>query len=611
MLSFLRIKDFALIQSLEMEFKSGLTALTGETGAGKSIILAAVELLMGQRAAADLIRQGAESAVVEALFTLEPGGAIQQRLVKEGFMDQEETELVLRRVVSRQGRNRVQINGQLATVSLLADLGPGLLSVCGQHSHQVLLRPEEHLYLLDAFAGLDQGRLDTTAAVQNVRRLDRQISEIKADLSKREQRREYLVRTVEELESADLDPTEEESLKQERRLLANAEKLAQLGDAAYQGLFAAEEGSVLETLGRVRALLGDLAGLDENASPLAEQVEENFYQLKEAAGDLRDYMARMVFDPGRQDWVESRLAEIQRLVRKYGGDVPAALKALAAAREELGSLEQDDKQMGALEKERAKALTAALDAARALSKARQKSAPGLASVMETELAPLGMSSCRFKVELSPPAGNAISTKDGPLAAFGLEQAEFIIAPNPGEGFRPLARIASGGELSRLLLALRSLVAQSRGAPTQIFDEVDAGIGGAIASAIGGKLDALSQTGQVVCITHLPQIAVWADDHFSVRKQVQKGRTATVVAALDEPERVDELARMLAGAEQESTAGEHARRMLEAARSKKKAGPLKDPARSPMWTIYQIQEKSRLQFIRLCQIQSEHFMKEPG
>ena len=573
MLNFLRIKDFALIESLEMELGSGFTALTGETGAGKSIILAAVELLMGQRAASDLIRQGAESAVVEALFTMDQGEAIKQRLIREGLdVAEDETELVLRRVVSRQGRNRVQINGQLATVSLLADLGPRLLSVCGQHSHQVLLRPEEHLLLLDAFAGLDQGRVQTARAVKDVRRLDRQIDELKAALAQREQRREYLARTVEELEAADLDPKEEEDLKKERRLLANAEKLAQLGDSAYQGLFAAEEGSVLETLGRVRALLGDLAGLDENASPLAGQVEENYFQLKEAAGELRDYMARMVFDPRRQDWVESRLAEIQRLVRKYGGDVPAALQALARAKEELGSLEQGDRKNGRTGTGAGPGPGIGPGGGPRPEQIPPRGGPqpgrghgGRTGAFGHVLLPLqGGVLASHRVRPFHPGRAAGRLRSGAVGIHHSPQPRRRFpSPGPHRQRRRAFPAASGPEKSGGPKPGRAHSDIRRG-----------GRGHRRGHGLGHRRQALrsSCTGQVICITHLPQIAAWADDHFSVRKQSKKGRTITVVTPLDEPERVDELARMLGGGEQEATADEHARQMLKAARGKKSNKP---------------------------------------
>lgn len=568
MLTYLRIKDFALIESLELEMGPGLAVMTGETGAGKSIILAAVDLLLGQRASADLIRAGAEAALVEAQFMIDPQGPIAGRLAEEGL--EAGDELVVRRVVSREGRNRVQVNGSLANLSLLAELGPALLALCGQHSQQDLLRPEEHLLLLDAYAGLEERREEVGRAVRRVQTLDKELTLLRESLARREERRQWLQNVVQELEQAGLDPEEEAGLKAERKLLANAEQVAQLSQGALNGLAEAEDGSAVELAGRVRSLLDDLARLDERAEPLARRMEELFYQMEDLAGDLRNYVSRLVFDPGRLDWVEARLLSLQRITRKYGGDVPSALQTLEEAREELAGLDQGDQRLAGLDEERGAALDQALKLAGTLSQARRKAAPALAKAAQAELKDLGLGQCELKVELEPPAGNTIGTGSGPLGVRGLESAEFFIAPNPGEGFRPLRRIASGGELSRMLLALKGLVAQKKGAPTQVFDEVDAGIGGATGAAVGQKLAALAQSAQVLVITHLPQIAAFGDRHYTVRKETQKGRTATALASLDEPGRAEELARMLSGSGGRDTALSHAKELLASAAALKKA-----------------------------------------
>ncbi len=565
MLTYLRIQSFALIESLELELGPGLTVLTGETGAGKSIILAAVNLLLGQRAQADLIRQGEDQAVVEALFSLEPGSPAWGRLAGQGMAPAEGEDLLVRRVVSREGRNRVQVGGALSTLGFLAEVGPDLIGLVGQHSQQDLLRPEEHLLLLDAFAGLDQAREEVGQAVARVRGLDRQVAGLKEGLARREERRAWLTQVIAELEAGGLDPAEEEGLKQERKLLAGAEQLGKLAEGVYQGLYAAEEGSVLETLGRVRGLMDDLAHLDERMQPLASRVEEAFYNLEDAAERARDYAAGLVFDPGRLDWVEGRLMAIQRLARKHGGDVAAALATLEDARRELAELGGGEAHLAGLERERAQALAQALIMAERLSQARRQAAPTLAEAARMELSQLGMAACQFEARLEPPVGPALETPRGPLAARGLESAEFHIAPNPGEGFRRLARIASGGELSRLLLALKGLVASRAGAPSLVFDEVDAGIGGATGSAVGKKLMALARGGQVLCITHLPQIAAWGRRHLAVRKEVRQGRTSTVLTPLDEPGRLAELTRMLSGSQGGQAALGHARELLATAR----------------------------------------------
>ena len=568
MLTYIRIQDFALIESLDLNLDRGLTVISGETGAGKSIILAAVGLLMGSRAAADLIRREADSALVEAQFELDAENPAASVLQEAGLWE-EDGELIIQRVVSGQGKNRVRANGSLVNLSLLSGMGQGLMNICGQQAQQGLLRPEEHLVFLDAFARLEPGRKEVGRAVSAVRALDQEIEAQAKAIAERERRKEWLIATVEELEAAELSVEEEDELKAERRLLANSEKVAGLCREAFYGLYGDETGSALLTMGKVRDLLEDLSRLDERTAALGKKAEELFYLLEDLSHEVRDYKNSLVFDPARLDWVESRLASLQRLTRKHGGDAASALEALERARDELGSLKRGDKRLKELQAEREEALAKALTKALDLSAARRKAAPELAKAVEAEVAQLGMPSCRFQVEFSPPAQGALETESGPLGARGLETAEFFIAPNPGEGFRQLQRIASGGELSRILLALQSLAATQKGSATQIYDEVDAGIGGAVGDAVGRKLSALAKKSQVICITHLPQIAAWADAHFVVKKETRNGRTATALSpALDEDGRVEELARMLAGGGDEATAKRHAGQLLESARKAK-------------------------------------------
>ncbi|CAO0821642.1 DNA repair protein RecN [Desulfarculales bacterium] len=560
MLTFLRIHNFALIENLELELGSGLTVLTGETGAGKSIILAAVNLLLGQRAAADLIRTNQDQAVVEAAFSLPPGALARARLRCDAGAD-----LVVRRVVSREGRNRVQVAGALSTLGFLAELGPELVSLVGQHSQQALLSAEEHLRLLDAFAGLGPQRGQVGQAVAQVRRFERQVRQLEQDLERCQERQAWLRQVVGEIEAAGLDTVEEETLKQERQLLANAEQMSRLAQGVFQGLYAAEEGSVLESLGKVRGLLTDLARLDSRHQVLATRLEEAFYSLEDIAQEMRGYAESLLADPGRLDWVEGRLLAIQRLCRKYGGGMEQALAVLHEARQELLALDSGQERLAKLEWARQEALQEALELARHLGKERRLASPRLVAAVRGELAQLGMAACEFEVRFRSPGGPALASADGPLVSRGLEEAEFYIAPNPGEGFRQLSRIASGGELSRLFLALKSLVASQAGAPTIIFDEVDIGIGGATGSAVGRKLKRLARNVQVLCISHLPQIAAWGDQHLTVGKEVRQGRTVTVLSTLDEPGRLSEMTRMLGGAQGDPAAREHAQAMLEQAR----------------------------------------------
>ncbi len=567
MLTYLAIKNFALIESLALEPGPGLTVLSGETGAGKSIILAAVSMLIGQRSASDLIRSGSDQAVLEAQFELETASDPALRLHDEG-MEGEGGELVVRRLVNREGRNRVQVNGNLATLGLLADLGPELVSVVGQHASQALLRPEEQLWLLDAYGGLEDAASEVAAAVAKVRGIDHEVQRQEEALAQREERRAELEKTVADLEAAALDPEEEAALKAERQLLANSEEVASLAGQAHQGLYAAD-GSALETLDKLRGLVEDLARLDPRAAQAAERLSEAFFLVEDVAHRVRDYQAGLSFDPHRLDWVEERLHHIRGLTRRHGGDVAGALEVLAEAREDLAGLDSGEEKLERLRAQRQEALDQALALARELGAARRDAAQRLAEAAEAELAELGLAACRLSLEFAPPAGG-LETGEGPLSPRGLETAEIMIAPNPGEGFRPLKRIASGGELSRMLLALRTLVARRHGAPTLIFDEVDAGIGGATGAAVGKKLARLATRGQVVCITHLPQIAAWADVHYAVEKQVQAGRTATRLSRLDDAGRLEELSRMLAGVGGGETARSHAQELLETARREKES-----------------------------------------
>ncbi|MCF8034638.1 MAG: DNA repair protein RecN [Desulfarculaceae bacterium] len=565
MLTYLGIKNFALISSLAMEPGPGLTVLSGETGAGKSIILAAVNMLIGQRADSELIRAGADQAVLEAQFDLEAASDPAHRLDDEG-MAGEEGELVVRRLVNREGRNRVQVNGNLATLGLLAELGPELVSIVGQHASQALLKPEEQLWLLDAFGGLEDQVAGVGRAVAKVREMDREVARSEEALARREERREELEQLVADLEAVNLDPAEETELKAERQLLANSEEVAALASQAHQGLYA-DDGSALEVLDRLRGLVEELARLDPRTAQASERLSEAFFLVEDVAHQVRDYEASLSFDPHRLDWVEQRLHEIRRITRRHGGNAAGALEVLAGAKEELAGLDSGEEKLNQLRARRQEALDQAVALASKLGKARRATARKLAEAAEAELSELGLDACRLRLDFASPAGG-LDTPQGPLGPRGLEAAEIMIAPNPGEGFRPLRRIASGGELSRMLLALRTLVARRHGAPTLIFDEVDAGIGGATGAAVGKKLARLATRGQVICITHLPQIAAWADVHYAVEKQVEDGRTATRLALLDEAGRSEEMGRMLAGVGTGEAAREHALEMLEAARQAK-------------------------------------------
>jgi DNA repair protein RecN (Recombination protein N) len=560
-LSLLLIKNFALIQNMELEPSPGFTVLSGETGAGKSIILAALNLLLGAKAGTDLIRQGEETAAVEALFHLSP---------READLLPEEIEpqagLLLKRVVNRQGRNRVQVNGSLSTLNALLACSSPLVSLCGQHEQQSLLKAEEHLSLLDAFAGQSQACRRQSLAFKEISGLEERIVRGREVLSRRQEEEERLRQVIAELEEARLRAGEEEELKNEYSLLRNAGQRADLSRNAYMYLYGAEKGNVLAGLKKALTALRELAQLDGNLALAAQSMEECYYTLEDLAYSLRDYGAQAEGGTGRLERLEERISLLQRLSRRYGGSVESALAYLEEARKELAGWGEGREELDRLGAARDRAVTAAAEQAQKLSAARREAARRLTSQVEEELKGLGMGNCRFEVRFLPPCGMTVNSPAGPLGSQGLEGAEFFIAPNPGEGFRPLARTASGGELSRLLLALRGISARQMDSPTLIFDEVDAGIGGDMGINVGRKLASLAASAQVICITHLPQIAAFADRQYRVSKQISGGRTSTSLLLLDHKAREEELSRMLGTGE---SARRHARDLLRLAGEEKK------------------------------------------
>jgi DNA repair protein RecN (Recombination protein N) len=560
-LNLLIIRNFALIENLELEPAPGFTVLTGETGAGKSIILSALNLLLGAKAAVDLIRQGEEQAQVGAVFSLPAAGLEDDNEGGDEMLMEAGDELLLARTVSRQGRNRVQINGNLSTLNLLAQASSRLVSLCGQHAQQTLLLPQQHLLLLDSFACLLDLRSQVGDMVKQIFALDENIKRIKDNLERREERRAWLLSQVQELAQANISLEEEQALLEEQRLLANSAMRADLSQQAYYLLYGAEKGTALKAIKKAQDLVEELAALDPPMESLNQVLNDCYYALEDVSQQLRDYSGKVSHDPGRLDWIEERLNSWQRLARRHGGSLDDALKFLQSARQELTSLESGQEELAELLASRNKLLTEALALANRLSQARMRAAPNFSARVVEELKDLGMQSCQFEVRIAPPQGRVLASAQGPLSRYGLEAVEFFLAPNPGEGFHPLTRTASGGELSRLLLALRGVTARQAASPTLIFDEVDAGVGGDVGMAVGRKLARLAKDAQIICITHLPQIAAFADCHFKVSKQVQDNRTASYLTKLDDDTRLEELARMLGAG---GSALAHARRLREIA-----------------------------------------------
>ncbi|HTG81611.1 MAG TPA: DNA repair protein RecN [Geobacteraceae bacterium] len=553
MLTDLFIKNFAIIDSLHVPFRGGLNVLTGETGAGKSIIIDAVNLILGGRASADLIRTGEEEATVEALFDLSGHPAIRARLAETGV--ECDCELLVKRVVARSGRNRVFVGGGLSTIGALADLARQLINIYGQHESQTLLKPDNHLRLLDDCGWLVPLRAEYAAIYEEYRRTLAEIRRLEEGEREAARRIDLLSFQAEEIGAVALSAGEEEELEQERQLLAHAEKLLQNSQQAFELLYG-DDAAVLGGLGQALSCVGEISAIDPAMAELRDTLNSAHIQIEDAALALRDYAARVEADPQRLQAVDDRLDLIGRLKKKYAPSVAEILAYKEEVDRELTGLLHREETRSELD--RALREQEELLAAKGseLSAARAAAARTLKEAMERELHELAMRNALFEV--------AFERLAEPRAG-GMERAEFLFSPNPGETPKPLARIASGGELSRLMLALKQVHPESD-VPTLVFDEVDSGIGGATSALVGKKLKLVARGQQVLCITHLPQVAAFADSHFRVEKRVANGRTVTSVTYLDGEERVAEMARMLGGAKITETTLEHAREMIAEART---------------------------------------------
>jgi DNA repair protein RecN (Recombination protein N) len=548
MLTDLFIRNFAIIDNLHVVFRPGLNVLTGATGAGKSIIVDAVNLILGGRASADLIRTGADEATVEALFQVAPYPGLCTFLEESGIECQEE--LLVKRIVSRSGRNRVFVGGGLSTLAVLDDLARRLINIYGQHESQTLLKPENHLLLLDGVTGLTSSRAAFTTLVEEYRTL--LLARQRLDEGEQEALRRIDLLSFQsgEIATAAPVPGEDEELERERQLLLHAEKLLTVSRGAFERLYG-DDGSIIGELQRVIAASRELAIIDPSRLPLADTLNEAAILLEDSAFELRDYSSRLEADPTRLQAVEDRLDLLTRLKRKYAPTIEEIIAFRDGLEGELDQLLNRERSRGELD-DALKELESRLEAAgRDLTTARQRGAAALDRSMATELADLDMKHAIFVTGLEPLAEPR---------STGMERVEFLFSPNPGETPRPLARIASGGELSRLMLALKQVHPESD-VPTLVFDEVDTGIGGATSAKIGAKLRRVAGRQQVLCITHLPQVAAFADHHYRVEKRVEEGRTLTEVTLLEGDDRVAEMARMLGGVTITDTTRNHAREMI--------------------------------------------------
>jgi DNA repair protein RecN (Recombination protein N) len=551
MLSELRIENFAIIDQLALDFSDGLVIFTGETGAGKSIIMDALEMLLGGRAETAVLRTDAARASVEGVFKLQGGNraAVLDILKREDLLD-DENYLTLAREVRREGRSIARINGRTVNVTLLREIGAFLVDIHGQTEHLSLLDVRAHLGLLDRFAAVENALgayRQTYAALQAVRR---ELDALRAAQADSERRIEMLTFQAEEIESARIKPGEDEDLRQERDRLANAESLAA---NAQEALGLIDEGSpetpaITDQFGQAAAALSSLARIDTTQADLSARAETLLENLSDIARDLRDYLETIEYNPKRLNEVEERLDLMHRLLRKYGGTIESVLAFGEKARADLETITNAAEKLDELQTKEAKLLKELSAHGMALSEKRKKAAQMLAKGIETELADLKMEQALFSVDFqTKPDLNGLPISDSERVAFdasGFDRVEFLVAPNPGEGLKPLAKIASGGETSRLMLALKNILAKADQVPALIFDEIDQGIGGRVGQVVGLKLWNLGRSHQVLCITHLPQLAAFGDQHFRVEKIINNGRTTTSVVRLENEDRILELAQML-------------------------------------------------------------------
>ncbi len=562
MIKFLRVRNLATIEDLELRLEPGFSILTGETGAGKSIIIDAIRLVLGDKASPDLVRTGRKEAQVEAVFDVS-GSPVDL----DDLPPAEDGQLLIQRQVTAEGGGKAYINGVLVPVRRLKELGPRLVDIYGQNDHVFLLHLENHLRFLDG--SLDGASLlrETAATAQDLRRLLQEKSRLEAREKEREQRLDFIAYQLREIDSARLRPGEDAELLREREILKNTEKVAALVDRALDIAYLRED-SLVPLLSRLQPALDELAAYDESFGGFRAGLSEAAIVLQDVADSLVRFKDRRTEDPQDPETVEERLSIIEKMKRKYGSTIEAVLARLGELQKEQAALTTSRERLTDMEAEIAKKFEAYAGLCRKLGAARTAAARELERLMEKEIALLGMKKARFAVRLDPTVpslSDASSVRDQ-----GAEDAEFLLSPNPGEELRPLRRIASGGELSRIMLALKSVGKDTESRKTLIFDEIDSGIGGKTAEFIAQKLRKLAGRHQVVCITHLPQIASSAGHHFHVEKKVEKERTFTHVQNLERADRVTEIARLVSGSRLTEASLETAREMLDHNSGKEKA-----------------------------------------
>ena len=562
MLNELSIKNFAIIDELHLSFGEGLNVISGETGAGKSIIIGAVSLLLGDRATTEVIRTQADSAIVEAFFDIAANKPLQDKITAMGFAASEE--LVIRRVISHTGKNKAFINGQMATLINLAAVSELLINICGQHEHQVILNTENHIDILDEFGGCLPARAAYSEIYNQYQHVITQIEKLKNLRSSREEKTDLFRFQLKEIQDINPQPAEDAALADEKKVLVNFQKLSGWANLAYDLLYG-EKDSAIVKLKEVQNQVKEIKKIDANLKLADTDIENSFITLQEAALSLRDYSKNLFFDAERLVAIDERLELLNRLKRKYGGSLEGVLRRKQEIAEDLKGIFSVEEELETLVREEEKIKDDLRQNALKLSQIRRQAAKKLQESVNKEVHALNMPHASFDVNFKKSAAEKTPETFG---LKGCDEIEFYLAANPGEESKPLNKIASGGELSRIILALKNVLSRTGSVASIVFDEVDNGIGGAVAEIVGRKLKEVSANHQVICITHLPQIACFGDSHLYVSKKVMKGRTITFVEELDEQQKIEEISRMLGGVNVTKATREHAREMINGSKAYK-------------------------------------------
>ncbi len=534
MLLGLTLKNFTIIEDLSVGLSTGLNIITGETGAGKSVIVDAINIILGDKATTDNIKSGSDEAHIEALFDISQDNTIKSRLEDAGF-ETSSGELLLKRVIYRTARSRVFINGSISTITLLSRITDGLVDIFSQHEHQSLLRDENHLKILDDFGQTSDEAFDLKESYQNYLTIRNELDDLLKSQKDKFEKEDYLKYQLSEIESAELTAGEDEKLEEEKLKLANAEKLKSTASEAYEALYESE-GSVLGKLQNLSNELSELGDVDPTIKEIGMSIEKSMVQLEEAAFSVRDYASTLTSDTGTLEQVDDRIHLINSLKRKYGDNIQEIIQKGVEIRKEVNNIENFEERVEELSKQSEEVIAELKIASQKLSKKRKQSAEKLTKLLEKELKEVGIKGGQFHIKFS----------EKEISTSGIDDITFLFSANPDESPKPLTKVASGGELSRIMLVLKEVIARVEGGSVIIFDEADSGVGGAIAEAVGQKIRNLSQSYQVICITHLPQVAKYADSHLTVAKTHDDNKTQVTIKNLEGDERVIELARMIGG-----------------------------------------------------------------